>query len=134
MNRWIYNGSLDAVSKTAFGFVYLIANLKTNKMYVGKKSFKKWNGEESDWQIYHGSCKSLNEDIKLHGKDFLKREILHICLTEEEMDKKEIEEQLKRDVVNNPMYYNGRVGDRFLGMKRINGRLQKKIVYETSDR
>lgn len=127
MNNWSYNGSLYTVSKTAFGFVYLITNSKINKMYVGKKSFRKWNGEESDWRSYYGSCKNLNEDTKLHGKDFLKREILHVCSTEEEMDRKEIEEQLKRDVVNDSRYYNRRVGDRFLGMKRINGRLQKKV-------
>lgn len=127
MNRWIYNGSLDVDSKTAFGFVYLITNLKTNKMYVGKKSFKKWNGEESDWRIYHGSCKGLNEDLKSGGKNSLKREILYICSTEDEMDRKEVEEQLKRDVVNDPRYYNRRVGDRFLGMKRVNGKLQKKL-------
>lgn len=126
MNRWIYNGSVYDESKRAFGFIYLITNLETGKMYVGKKSFRRWDGEESDWRVYHGSCKSLNEDF--HNKDSLKREILYICSTEEEMDRKEIEEQLKRDVVNNPRYYNRRIGDRFLGMKRINGRLQKKTA------
>ena len=124
MKEWIYIGTPGIGYHDPFGFVYLITNLETGKMYIGKKSFKKWNGEESDWRVYHGSCKSLNEDFK--DKNSLKREILHICMTEQEMDQKEIEEQQKRDVVNDSRYYNRRIGDRFLGMKRINGRLQKK--------
>jgi len=125
MNRWTYNGFVYDKHKQEFGFVYLITNLETDKMYVGKKSFKRWDGEESDWITYHGSCKSLNEDFQ--HKCSLKREILHICETEKEMDTKEIEEQLIRDVVHDPRYYNRRIGDRFLGMKRVNGKLQKKV-------
>lgn len=128
MRDWIYNGDLETDSKDAFGFIYLITNLNTNKMYVGKKSFKRWDGEESDWRAYYGSCKSLNEDLHKQGRLSFKREILSICSTESDMDNMEMEEQQKRNVVKDPRYYNRRVGDRFLGMKRVNGRLQKKTA------
>ena len=49
-----------------FGFVYQITNKKTNKSYIGCKQYYVTRNKkkvESNWRIYTGSSKYLNEDI-----------------------------------------------------------------------
>ncbi len=68
--HWGYGGVLDP--DTFFGFVYLITNDKTGRMYVGKKQYHSWprgkKGKEKAWRGYTGSSKELNADIKKLGK------------------------------------------------------------------
>jgi hypothetical protein len=83
---WYYNGQeVTELPEDAIGFVYLITNVTTGKMYVGKKlaKFAKTtykvvklkNGTKkrkkirskinSDWQQYYGSSPNLTEDINI---------------------------------------------------------------------
>ena len=92
------------------GFVYKITNLKTGKIYIGKKVF--WYNKkhkltraqlselkgrpgrkptheiiktESDWETYWGSSKSLLEDIKKLGSDNFECQILKLCKTKTQL-------------------------------------------------
>ena len=96
MSKWLYKGKEvndieDFGEQTPFGFVYLIKNITTNKIYVGKKFLqhkktkklgkkaiaeqtgpgrkktKEVTYAESDWKTYWGSCKPLHNDITLSG-------------------------------------------------------------------
>ena len=55
------------------GFVYLIHDLVTDMMYIGKKHYagagKKNKGVTSNWMWYTSSCAALAESIKVNGKD-----------------------------------------------------------------
>ena len=76
--HWHYDKPLDPTEH--FGFVYLVTNLTTGRMYIGKKQFKyhlkkKVKGRKnrkhvkinSGWQNYTGSNKKLTKDIKDQG-------------------------------------------------------------------
>ena len=125
-NPWIYK-SLPFDSTMiggAFGFVYLITNKITGKLYVGKKFFTKAGYKtikgkrkklrlESDWMNYYSSSDELNEDVKKHGKESFSREILKICHSKAELNYYELKEQMSRDVLLYPdRYYNAYVGTR----------------------
>ena len=98
-------------------FVYLITNLRTGKMYVGKKLFKftrttKKKGKKvrkqdvSDWLDYYGSNKDLLNHVNILGKDSFKREILFLCKTKGEASYYEAKEQFARDALISEQYYN----------------------------
>lgn len=88
--------------------VYLITNKTKNKFYVGSK--KNWEGEGSYW----GSSK--NEEF---WEDFATDEFVFEVLFEVEPDpnepkkllREEIEEQVRRDVLKDPSYYNKHIPD-----------------------
>ncbi len=107
---WYYKGNpitaLDQLPdyETQFGFVYLIKNKLTGKIYIGKKNFrssttkpalkkeykltksgaphkvqsKRKIVKESDWLKYWSSCDVLIEDVKQFGADNFHREILEL--------------------------------------------------------
>ncbi len=79
----------ELLSSSSRGFVYLIINTVTNKLYVGKKKLisetrvpvegrknKRIVRKPSNWETYYGSCKPLTADIKRLGKDKFRRIIL----------------------------------------------------------
>lgn len=117
-NKWIYNNiPIETVPDGAVGFVYLITNTISGKMYVGKKIFfssktiqknkkKKRIKVESDWKWYYGSNQTLKDLVSLHEKKFFTREILHICYSKSQCSYLEIKEQLSRDAILSPDYYN----------------------------
>lgn len=117
-NKWIYNNiPLETVPDGAVGFVYLITNTISGKLYVGKKLFhssktiqknkkKKRIKVESDWASYYGSNQTLKDLVSLHEKTFFTREILHICYSKSQCSYLEIKEQLLRDAILSPEYYN----------------------------
>lgn len=117
-NKWIYNNiPIETVPDGAVGFVYLITNTISGKMYVGKKIFfssktiqknkkKKRIKVESDWKSYYGSNQTLKDLVSLHEKKFFTREILHICYSKSQCSYLEIKEQLSRDAILSPDYYN----------------------------
>lgn len=117
-NKWIYNNiPIEKVPDGAVGFVYLITNTISGKMYVGKKIFfssktiqknkkKKRIKVESDWKSYYGSNQTLKDLVSLHEKKFFTREILHICYSKSQCSYLEIKEQLSRDAILSPDYYN----------------------------
>lgn len=61
--------SLDSSNKP-FGYIYKFTNLKTNKIYIGKR--EKSSFDES----YYGSGKLWKTDLQTYGKENIKREIL----------------------------------------------------------
>ena len=133
---WYYSGQeITELPEDAVGFVYLITNIKTGKMYVGKKlaKFAKTsykvvklkNGTKkrkkirskinSDWQQYYGSSPNLTEDINQLGTDNFKREILYYCKSKSECSYIEAREQFSRRVLESDDYYNGHIQVRVHG-------------------
>lgn len=100
-----------------YGFVYIITNLISGKKYIGKKFFyssktKVIKGKKkkykifSDWQTYYGSNTELQNDVRIHGTDSFKREIIHLCKTKGECGYLEAKEQFDRSVLESNDYYN----------------------------
>lgn len=96
--------SVEDFPTGTIGFVYLITNTVTNKIYIGKKKLfikrrvntsnkemretrkrKKDYIRESDWQKYFGSSLELKKDIEKYGSDAFERVILKFCRTQYEM-------------------------------------------------
>ena len=134
---WYYqNKIVTEVPDDTIGFVYLITNTSSGRMYVGKKLFhfskttyktvklkngtkkrKKIRGKvESDWQDYYGSSDALNADVALLGKDKFKREILYYCKSKAECSYVEAREQFNRKVLESTDYYNGHISVRVHGL------------------
>lgn len=118
-NNWTYNNTtFESPLEEHYGFVYLITNTKTGRMYVGKKLFwfkriKTLKGKrkrylaESDWRDYYGSSVALTKDVEEIGSECFKREILHLCTSKGECSYYEALEQMTRAVLLNPdLYYN----------------------------
>lgn len=91
---WYYKDSpfTESMIGDAYGFVYLITNTHTNKLYYGKKFFTKAGSKQvkgkrkkirksSDWETYYGSNALLLEDITKFGAETCRREILKLCQT-----------------------------------------------------
>ena len=103
------------------GFVYIITDLTSSKMYVGKKLFsskrtlpplkgktrKRKVIKESDWMSYYGSSEELMTIVENNGPESFKREILHLCHSRGEMSYLEAKEQFDREVLLSDDYYNG---------------------------
>jgi hypothetical protein len=133
---WYYAGQeITELPDDVVGFVYLITNITTGKMYVGKKlaKFAKTtykvvklkNGNkkrkkirtkiDSDWQQYYGSSPNLTEDVNQLGTDNFKREILYYCKSKSECSYIEAREQFSRRVLESDDYYNGHIQVRVHG-------------------
>ena len=122
---WYYNGSpVDSPPENIVGFVYLVTDLDTGMMYVGKKNFystrklpplkgkkrKRTKVVESDWQKYYGSNDLLKEKVAQNPPEKFKREILHMCSSKGMMNYLELKEQVERDVLFDDLYYNSFIG------------------------
>lgn len=133
---WYYQGTLvEQLPEDCVGFVYLITNNLTGRMYVGKKlaKFAKTtykvvklkNGTKkrkkikskinSDWQEYYGSSTELTEDINTQGPDKFTRQILYYCRSKAECSYIEAREQFSRRVLESNDYYNGQISVRVHG-------------------
>jgi hypothetical protein len=123
--KWLYeNKEYDETPDEYQGFVYLITELDTGKMYVGKKFF--WKPKtlpitksrkrrvktrvESDWRTYYGSSITVQNLVEKKGLDNWKREILKLCKTKGECSYYEAREQFARDVLLSTEYYNEFIG------------------------
>jgi len=134
--QWIYkNEPVEQLPTDCVGFVYLITNTVSGKMYVGKKlaRFKttrykmhtQKNGKKvrkkirgavaSDWQDYYGSSDQLNRDVESLGQDQFRREILYYCRSKAECNYIEAREQFARKVLESDQYYNGHIRVRVHG-------------------
>lgn len=115
---WIHEGiALLEIPEGAVGFIYRITDVITQKKYIGKKLFnfkrtktvagkKKKMTVESDWMTYYGSNKTLLEDVKLHGPDRFKREIIKICFSKTECNYEETRVIVESRALFSPDYYN----------------------------
>jgi hypothetical protein len=128
--NWTYQGNpLETLPEECVGFVYLITNTTTGRMYVGKKlarfkrsrpplkgkKNKRRHTVESDWQDYYGSSDLLTEDVNKLGKEKFTREILHLCKSKGECNYIEAKEQFARGVLESDDYYNGHIRVRVHG-------------------
>lgn len=141
---WYYQTTtVIELPETCVGFVYLITNRLTGRMYIGKKlaRFKKTtyrnvklkNGKKkkkkirgsinSDWQTYWGSNEELAADVILLGEENFSREILYYCQSKAECSYIEAREQFSRRVLESDDYYNGHIQVRVHG-SHIKGKLQ----------
>jgi hypothetical protein len=133
---WLYNNEIiEELPDDCVGFVYLITNKASNRMYVGKKlskfskttykMIKQKNGIkkrkkirskiDSDWLEYYGSSIELNKDVESLGKDNFVREILFFCKSKAECSYIEAREQFARKVLESDDYYNGQISVRVHG-------------------
>lgn len=139
-NCWIYkNKCLENPPEGYYGYSYLITDILNKKIYVGKKAFthkKKTKlskkakllpenkgkrilkgTKDSGWLNYYGSSKELNEQVKLLGKNNFKREILEFATSKSDLTLKEIEAQVKYNVLRVNSYnlwIGGKVYKRYL--------------------
>ena len=134
--QWIYkNQPVEQLPEECVGFVYIITNTVSGRMYVGKKlaRFKttrykmhtQKNGKKirkkirgavaSDWQEYYGSSDQLNRDVESLGRDQFQREILYYCHSKAECNYIEAREQFTRKVLESDQYYNGHIRVRVHG-------------------
>lgn len=117
--NWLYQNKLftEDMIGDSYGYVYIITNLIDNKKYIGKKFFSKAGyktvkgkrkkiRKPSDWLKYYGSNKTLLEDVKLHGEQNFKREILHLCKTRSDCAYLELKEQMDNRVLESGSWYN----------------------------
>jgi len=137
---WYYQNELvDELPEECLGFVYLITNLTSGRMYIGKKlakfskttykTIKLKNGNkkrkkirgtiESDWREYYGSNDQLNKDVKELGAAKFRREILYYCTSKAEMSYLEAKEQFDRRVLETDKYYNGIINCRIGGSDKL---------------
>ncbi|MBT5086605.1 MAG: hypothetical protein HOM71_03835 [Deltaproteobacteria bacterium] len=136
---WTYQGKpIQTLPEDCEGFVYLITNTTSGKMYVGKKlaKFKKTRPPlkgrinkrrskvESDWKEYWGSSDHLNADVTELGEDKFTREILYICKTRGVMSYLEAREQFERRVLESDEYYNGIINVRVGGSRILKEELK----------
>jgi hypothetical protein len=140
---WLYNNEIvEELPDDCVGFVYLITNKATQRMYVGKKLAKfskttyktvtQKNGTkkkkkirskiDSDWMDYYGSSIELNKDVESLGKDNFVREILFFCKSKAECSYVEAREQFTRRVLESDDFYNGQISVRVHG-SHIKGKL-----------
>lgn len=143
---WYYNNEvITELPETCVGFVYLITNTTSGRMYIGKKlaKFSKTtyrvvklkNGTkkkkkirskiDSDWMDYYGSSEELLKDIAQLGQENFRREILYYCNSKAETSYIEAREQFTRRVLESDAYYNGQISVRVHGShikgKQLNG-------------
>jgi len=116
---WLYNDAPidENILKDYIGFVYSIANIEDDRVYIGKKLLKfkktkKVKGRnkrslvESDWKKYWGSNKSLIADVEELGEQKFIRRILRLCVTKGEMSYYEAKYQFELGVLESNRFYN----------------------------
>jgi hypothetical protein len=133
---WTYeNTVIETLPEECVGFVYLITNTISGRMYIGKKlakfaktsykMVKLKNGTkkkkkirskvDSDWRDYYGSNLELNVDVLKLGKENFTREILYYCTSKAQCSYFEAREQFTRKVLESKDYYNGQISVRVHG-------------------
>jgi hypothetical protein len=133
---WTYeNTIIETLPEECVGFVYLITNTISGRMYIGKKlakfaktsykMVKLKNGTkkrkkirskiDSDWRDYYGSNLELNVDVLKLGKENFTREILYYCTSKAQCSYFEAREQFSRKVLESKDYYNGQISVRVHG-------------------
>jgi hypothetical protein len=143
MREWLYVSekdntcsikSLEDFPENCVGFIYLIKNQTTGKIYIGKKSLysntnkkltkkeiaeqtgpgrkptKKLVTKESNWKVYMGSSKELLADIKETSEDIYERNILHFCFSKKQLTYYEINYQMKYNVLEVDSYNDNILG------------------------
>jgi hypothetical protein len=123
-NPWVFDDQ-PFTSKDigkSYGFVYLITDQVTGKMYVGRKYFwsmRKKKGatkrkrEESDWKSYYGSGDEIKALVKEFGQNRFSRQILSVHSTRGDVNYSEVREQFRRDVLEKDEYINANINGKW---------------------
>ena len=85
-----------------YGYIYVITNLINGKRYVGKNVFD----NKSMWKSYMGSGVFIKQAIKKYGKENFKKDIIHICYSQEELEQDEVNIISFLNADNSYDYYN----------------------------
>ena len=119
--HWEYKKNPDI--KSHFGFVYRITHKKPKKAYIGCKQYfvtRKGKKIESNWKVYTGSSKHLNEEIKRLGKKQFRFQIVGEYKNKRSLRYYECYYQMIYHVLTStlegtdePAYYNNYVGGKF---------------------
>jgi hypothetical protein len=128
--------SIEDFPPNTVGFIYKIVNLINGKFYIGrkvlfnntnkaltKKEIAEWDKpgrvprkkkiiKESDWLLYHGSNKLLNQERKEIGDDMFAREILQLCYSKKQLTYYEVWWQMHYKVLHIDSY-NDNIQGRF---------------------
>ena len=124
VSHWVRYGTEEPFvpNLDKFGFVYLITNTKTTKAYVGCKQYFSMGKKKKKhkWEIYTGSSKYLNEDIKKIGKEHFTFEVIAEYKNKRSLRYYEMYYQVKWKVLTStiegtdePAFYNSYVGGKF---------------------
>jgi hypothetical protein len=113
------------------GFIYLVSNTKTGRVYIGKKHYwsvttlpplkgykrKRKKVTEMNWREYTSSSQELNDDIEELGKEHFEFTCILECRTKGEMTYAEANLQHTMDVLTEKMedgvtnrFYNKQIG------------------------
>ena len=129
-NPWIYEGrpfTSDDIGDY-YGFVYCITNTNTQRSYIGRKYFvqkrkpkgaKRRVTSESNWKQYYGSSEELKQDIRSHGRNNFRREILSLHGTIGKVNYEETRQLFLNDVLTEkltdgtPAFYNSNILGRY---------------------
>jgi hypothetical protein len=133
-----WTGEVDP--KKYYGFVYLITNTVTGRKYIGRKFYhaykKRIRIRQSNWRVYTGSCKPLQEDIEHLGKDKFTFEIICNYKTRGGVVSGEVHFQTDNDVLSpellpcgERLYYNGQIGSvKFITPEFLSAEHRAKIA------
>lgn len=135
MSSWIYQIENNEINPSEpIGFIYRITNISKGKIYIGRKSFTatkktaigkralakmtdkrrsktKTVIKPSNWELYTGSNKQLNDDIK--NGAIITKEIIHLCYTKKQMTYWELFYQMQHDVLRTESYNDNILGKFF---------------------
>lgn len=84
-----------------YGYIYLTTNLINGKKYIGRRTSKKFLGEQ-----YLGSGTHIKNAIQKYGKENFSVELLEMCDSWEQLVDRETYHIIKNDAVNSDLYYN----------------------------
>lgn len=115
-----------------FGFVYEIIDTTNDRKYIGKKQLqfterRKVAGrknrrvikKDSNWRVYTGSNKELNDEISQKGNELFKFKILRLCKTKTELGYFECMYQFQENVLHRRLdsgeyaFYNSNIMNRW---------------------
>lgn len=126
-NPWYYKDQIftsDKLTNQMHGFIYMIEELSTGKIYIGQKILwtkkikivnkkRKKIDVESDWKNYYSSSAYINEKVQSEGTSDFKRSILIFCVSDGSMNYAEMKLQMDLRVLeNSDKYINGYIGGR----------------------
>ncbi len=141
-HHWV--GEVDP--DTYYGFVYLITNTVSGRKYIGRKFYhaykKRIRIRQSNWRVYTGSCKPLQEDIDRLGKDKFTFEIICNYKTRGGVVSGEVHFQTDNDVLSpellpcgERLYYNGQIGSvKFIAPEFHSAEVRAKMVVAAKKR
>lgn len=88
-------------TKEPYGYIYITTNLLNGMRYIGQKSFS-----QNNWQTYLGSGIAFKNALKKYGKENLKKDIILICYSAEELNQAEYDLSVFFNVVESSEWYN----------------------------